>query len=196
MSKKPTEKESNEKEQKSTSPQPEPPRRDFLKVSVAAGVGACAVGAPVCAAVRLVTAPVFAEGSSGKSYPFAAFDSLTDKPEKFSIVVEKNDAWTTVRETISVFLRKVGDNEVLAFQAKCPHAGCAIQFGSGMNPDTKAEEELFLCPCHPSLFDLNGKRLNDVSPRYMDSLEAEVKDGQVFVKFEKFTFGIAEKKAR
>jgi menaquinol-cytochrome c reductase iron-sulfur subunit len=171
-------------------------RRDFLKVSVATGIVGCAVGAPICAAVRLVTAPVFAEGTGGKLYPLTSFDSLTEQPKKFFIVDDKTDAWTTLpqQKIGSLFLRKVGKT-VQAFHSLCPHAGCMIQLGHRENPQTKVEQELFYCPCHGACFDLDGKRLNTVPPRDMDSLEVEVKDGQVYVKFENYTFGIADKRA-
>ena len=171
-------------------------RRDFLKVSVAAGVGVCAVGAPICAAVRLVTAPVFTEGTGRKFYPLARLDSLTEQPHKFFIVDDKKDAWTTLpqQKIGSLFLRKAGDT-VQAFHSLCPHAGCMIQFGLKENPNTKTEEELFYCPCHGACFGLNGERLNTVAPRDMDSLEVEIRDGHVSVQFENFTFGITEKRA-
>jgi nitrite reductase/ring-hydroxylating ferredoxin subunit len=183
------------KEKKSTLPEQETARRDFLKVSVATGVGVCAIGAPVCAAVRLVTAPVFAEGTSGKFYPLTTLDLLTERPQKFSIVDDKKDAWTTLPQQRigSLFLRKVGDT-VQAFHSLCPHAGCMIQVGLKRNPKTEAEENLFYCPCHAAHFDLDGGRLDTVAPRDMDSLEVKVEAGHVFVKFENFTFGITEKR--
>ena len=170
-------------------------RRDFLKVSVAAGVGACAVGAPVCAAVRLVTAPVFADSAGGKFYPITLLASLTEKPQKFTIVDDKKDAWMTLpRQKIGTFfLRKAGDT-VQAVHSLCPHAGCMIQMGNKVNPKTGTEEELFYCPCHAAHFNLEGRRLDTTAPRDMDSLEVKIEDGRVFVKFENFTFGIADKK--
>ncbi|HEX9578547.1 MAG TPA: Rieske (2Fe-2S) protein [Myxococcales bacterium] len=36
--------------------------------------------------------------------------------------------------------------QVLAFDARCPHLGCAV----------RGAQKLFICPCHGSLFDLNG----------------------------------------
>ena len=184
-----------EKESKSSPFEREAARRDFLKTSVAAGVAACAVGASVCAAVRLVIAPVFVEGTGGKSYPLAPLDSLTAQPQKFTVVDDKQDAWTTLpQQNIgSLFLRKSGDT-VQAFHSRCPHAGCRLQMGYQKNPQTGEEEKLFYCPCHSAYFDLDGKRLNTVAPRDMDSLAVEVKEGQVFVKFENFTLGIAEKR--
>jgi nitrite reductase/ring-hydroxylating ferredoxin subunit len=171
-------------------------RRDFIKVSVAAGIGVCAAGAPICGAVRLVTAPVFAEGTAGKFYPLTTFDSLTGHPQKFSVVDDKKDAWTTLsnQKIGSLFLRKTGES-VQAFHSLCPHAGCMIQTGIKKNPQTGTEEELFYCPCHAAHFDLDGKRLDGVSPRDLDSLEVKVENGKVFVKFENFTFGITGKKS-
>jgi len=184
------------KEKKSVPPEQDAARRDFLRVSVAAGVGACAVSAPICAAVRLVAAPVFAESAAGKSYPLATLDSLTERPQKFSIVDDKKDAWMTLpqQKIGTLFLRKVGDT-VQALHSLCPHAGCMLQVGVKKNPKTGTEEELFYCPCHAAHFDLDGSRLDAVAPRNMDALEVNVEAGRVFVKFENFTFGIADKKA-
>ena len=188
--------ETKTKEQKSSAPEHESARRDFLKVSVAAGVGACAIGAPVCAAIRLVTAPVFAEASAGKFYPLATLASLTERPQKFALIDDKKDAWTTLpqQKIGTLFLRKIGDI-VQAFHSLCPHAGCMLQVGVKKNPKTETDEELFFCPCHAAFFDLGGSRLDTVAPRDMDSLEVKIENGRVFVKFENFTFGIADKKA-
>ena len=184
------------KEKKPLSPEQEAARRDFLKVSVAAGVGACAIGAPVCAAVRLIMAPAFAESAAGKFYPLANLDSLTERPQKFAIVDDKKDAWTTLpqQKIGTLFLRKIGDT-VQAFHSLCPHAGCMIQVGIKKNPKTGTDEELFSCPCHSAHFDLDGNRLDGVAPRNLDALEVKVEEGRVFVKFENFTFGIADKKS-
>ena len=188
--------EQTKEKEKTTEPtNPDSPRRDFLKVSVAAGIGACAVGAPVCAAVRLVTAPVFANGMGGKFYPITTLASLTEKPQKFTIVDDKTDAWMTLpqQKIGTLFLRKMG-NAVQALHSLCPHAGCMIQAGNKPNPKTGTTEELFYCPCHAAFFDLDGKRLDTVAPRDMDSLEVKVEGERVFVKFENFTFGLADKK--
>ena len=195
MSKKTSEANTKEKEKAVAPSEQDSARRDFLKVSVAAGIGACAVGAPICAAVRLVTAPVFAESAGGKFYPITTLATLTEKPQKFTIVDDKNDAWMTLpqQKIGTLFLRKVGDS-VQALHSLCPHAGCMIQSGIKKNPKTGTDEELFYCPCHAAFFDLNGSRLDTVAPRDMDSLEIKIEDGRVFVKFENFTFGIADKK--
>ena len=188
-------KKSTEPENKIELPEQDSARRGFLKVSVAAGIGICAVGAPLCAAARLITAPVFAKSTGGKFYPITTRSSLDEKPVKFSIVDDKTDAWMTIpkQKIGTVFLRRIGDT-VQAFHSLCPHAGCMLQVGNKKNPKTGADEELFYCPCHAAFFDLDGKRLDTVAPRDMDSLEVKIEGERVFVKFENFTFGIADKK--
>ncbi|GHT45468.1 hypothetical protein FACS189454_05000 [Planctomycetales bacterium] len=171
-----------------------PKRRGFIKVAVGTGLGLCAVGAPICAGSRLIISPVFAKGGAGKFYSLAAVNALTEKPQKFAIVDDKEDAWTKIpkQKIGSFYLRKAGD-EVQAFHSLCPHAGCMIQVGVKKNPQTGNDEEMFYCPCHAAHFDLNGKRLDGVSPRDLDSLEVKVENGKVAVKFENFKFGTATK---
>lgn len=174
----------------------ESPRRDFIKTTLAAGVGACALAAPLGAGALVVLSPASQSGRAGKFYPLATLDLLSEKPQKFSVIDDKQDAWMTMsaQKVGSVFLSKVGD-EVRAFHALCPHMGCVIQVGKKINPKTGVEEEMFYCPCHAAYFAFNGERYDEVSPRDLDSLEVKVEDGQVFVKFENFVFGIAEKRS-
>jgi menaquinol-cytochrome c reductase iron-sulfur subunit len=114
-------------------------------------------------------------------------------PRKTPVIADRTDAWTSYQnEPIgAVFLSRSGD-KVIALQVVCPHAGCSINFeGSG-------KEGKFFCPCHAASFDLAGKRTDAVSPspRDMDALEVEVRNGnEVWVKFESFGVGTAAKVA-
>ena len=170
-------------------------RRDALKVAVAAGIGVCALGTPICAGIRMVLAPINQEARDGKFYPLAKLDSLTEQPQKFFVIDEKRDAWmnTPDQKLGSLYLRKSGD-QVSAFHSLCPHAGCMVQAGVKKNPQTGNDEEMFYCPCHAAHFDLDGKRLDTVAPRDLDSLEVKIEDETVYVKFQNFTFGITEKR--
>ena len=184
-----------EKETKTALPEQEAARRDFMKVSLAAGIGACALGAPLCAAVQLVTTPIFAESADGKSYFITTVDSLTERPQKFAIVDDKKDAWMTLpdQKIGTLYVRKAGD-EVQAFHALCPHAGCMVQV-INKNPVTGEDDLLYSCPCHTAHFTLDGARIGDnASPRDMDTLEVQIEEGRVYVQFTNFSFGIAEKR--
>ncbi|MGL4594737.1 MAG: Rieske 2Fe-2S domain-containing protein [Thermoguttaceae bacterium] len=179
----------------SLSPQTSEKRRDFLKVSVASGVGLCALGAPLGAGTVAVLAPVFQESATGKFYPVTSAESLSEVPQKFQIVDDIRDAWATRpnQKIGSIFLRKINGN-VQAFHADCPHAGCMVQVGVRTVPGKETEEVMFYCPCHSAHFDLEGVRIDKVSPRDLDSLEVKVENGIVSVKLQNFVFGISEKR--
>ena len=62
--------------------------------------------------------------------------------------------------------------------------------------DFQAERKSYLCPCHNSLFGLDGTIADRSSPsaRPLDALEVEVRGtGEVWVKFMNFLAGKAEK---
>jgi menaquinol-cytochrome c reductase iron-sulfur subunit len=84
----------------------------------------------------------------------------------------------------AVWLRRIQD-QVLAFSTVCPHLGCDVEHRSG--------EGDFYCPCHTSAFDLDGAPLNKIPPRAMDTLEAEVRDGRIWLKYEQFRGATSEK---
>ena len=77
---------------------------------------------------------------------------------------------------------------MIAFTSECPHLGCAVNL--------TADGKGFLCPCHTSAFDLEGKPKNQVPPRPMDRLEVELTEGddpEVRVKFQRFRTQSEEK---
>ena len=176
----------------------EPPRRSFCKSAIAAGVAAVAVAPPVAAGIRTVLSVTEVQSSQEKFYPVASLDTLDGTPRKFMITDDKDDSWNRNANVKvgSVFLRKTGENEVVALSPVCPHALCVIEAAVKKNPKTESDESLLYCPCHAAHFDLNGVRLDGVSPRDLDILETKIENGTVYVKYEEFINGIAEKKVK
>lgn len=173
-------------------------RRSFVGLLLGVIGGVVAFFTPVYAAVRSVIFPLSQEGIGGKEYFLTTIDMLDDTtPQRFPVVDDVVDAWvTTPKQTIgNVYLRKISDTEVLAWQALCPHAGCVLAVKTTENPKTKNVETLFACPCHVAHFDLNGSLLDAKpdSPRDMDSLDARVENGKVYVRFQNFQFGVPGK---
>ena len=70
----------------------------------------------------------------------------------------------------------------------CPHLGCFV--------DYRKNEQDFFCPCHDSQFSLDGELAKGVSPRGMDTLEVDIRNGsEVWVKFRRFKSNTKEKSA-
>ena len=173
-------------------PSPAPPsdRREFLKAAACATLGGCALLPALGAATVVLARPLSAKGvpvpvrlTNLTALP------LNGPPKAFQVVTERFDAWTKFPANAigSVFLRRVGERDVIAFNAACPHLGCAVEF--------QKPRDAFYCPCHDSEFAKDGAvRGQSPSRRGLDTLEVEVnEDGDVWVKFRQFKTGIGEK---
>ena len=61
------------------------------------------------------------------------------------------------------------DIPYLAFSGKCPHLGCAFKWRKH-----KVLGQVFLCPCHLSIYDAAGQVLDGPAPRPLDLLPIQV----------------------
>ncbi|MEI8238315.1 MAG: ubiquinol-cytochrome c reductase iron-sulfur subunit [Actinomycetota bacterium] len=55
---------------------------------------------------------------------------------------------------------------LLALSQKCPHLGCRVPFNE--------KSGRFECPCHGSIFTINGTRVKGPTPRGMDSYKLSI----------------------
>lgn len=68
----------------------------------------------------------------------------------------------------SVWMNKK-DIPYVAFSGKCPHLGCGYKWRQH-----KVLGQVFLCPCHLSIYDASGKVLDGPAPRPLDALPIKV----------------------
>ena len=61
------------------------------------------------------------------------------------------------------------DVPYVAFSGKCPHLGCGFKWRQH-----KVLGQVFLCPCHLSIYDASGKVLDGPAPRALDPLPIQV----------------------
>jgi Rieske Fe-S protein len=61
------------------------------------------------------------------------------------------------------------DIPYLAFSGKCPHLGCGYKWRKH-----KVLGQVFLCPCHLSIYDASGRVLEGPAPRPLDLLPIQV----------------------
>lgn len=177
----------------STPPPDATPRRDFLKSAACAAAGACALAVPIGAAVVVLANPLNSKGAPlPVKLTHVSALPLNGPPQFFQVITERRDAWTKMpaKAIGAVFLRRVGDEaraEVVAFNASCPHLGCAVEF--------QKNRDAFYCPCHDSEFAKTGEvRGHSPSLRGLDTLRVEIRgEGEVWVYFENFKPAIARK---
>ena len=181
------------------------PRRSFVTKAAAFLVGAVVSIVPVLAAAVTFFDPLLRRkkgdpaegGGADPSEPaddgFLKITNLQSlpadgSPRMFPVIADLQDAWNKFPDTEigSIYLWRSEDGGVMSFNARCPHLGCTVNY--------KSDQSAYTCPCHDSAFSVEGERSNDIPPRNLDPLEAELRNGEeVWVKFQKFRAGIHDR---
>lgn len=159
-------------------------RRNFMTrtiIGIAAFIGA-AITVPLAGFGIL---PVIRKGEPGWSDAGSFRDLAIDTPEERRFTQIVKNGWQEEHVERAVWLVRKKDGVVTAFAPSCPHLGCGYRWFS--------EEGRFKCPCHASIFDIDGKVLAGPSPRSLDKLDARVEEGKILVKFEIFQVGTSSK---
>jgi len=97
----------------------------------------------------------------------------TNAPVEVTFRRNRIDGWKVTSEKSTAWVVKDASNRIAAFGPQCTHLGCAIHWD-----DSKTE---FLCPCHNSVFDANGKVVSGPAPRPLDRYETKVQGTQLMI---------------
>jgi len=108
-----------------------------------------------------------------------------NNPQERRFLQVVKSGWLEEKQERSIWIVKRPDSSVTAFSPNCPHLGCGYRWSDA--------DQQFKCPCHGSVFDINGKVLGGPSPRSLDMLEVKLENNRVLVKFEVFQLGIGQK---
>ena len=166
-------------------------RRGFLKKAAAVVVGGLAGIVPALAGLMVLLDPLRHKAAAGGAVKVTTLDALPQDgvPRKFPVLADRTDAWNKYLNVPigAVYLRRTSADKIEALNVVCPHAGCFVDFSSNSGR--------FRCPCHNSTFTVDGKIDSPTSPapRGLDGLQAEVRDGEVWVVFQNFKAGQKEK---
>ena len=162
-------------------------RRSFFKKAAAVVLGGLAMLIPIVSGLLVVLDPLRRKSEQSAFVQVTSLRSVPEDglPRKFVIMASHSDAWNRSRALIgAVYLRRTGVNSVEALNVVCPHAGCFVDFVPA--------RQGYVCPCHNSMFALNGQ-ISDPrspSPRGLDPLEVQIRnETEVWVRFQNFLAG-------
>lgn len=188
-------------------------RRNVLVQFVAAAISLVVVAVPATLGGLFFLDPILRKRKSGKGESSAGELERKDDagfirleitkdavpadgtPVSVTVLDDIIDAWNRFRNVPigSIWLRRIGDGPIVAFNSVCPHLGCSVNY-------VRAEGHFF-CPCHTSAFAADGKKTNEVPPRDMDSLDVAMRTSgqndpngvEIWVRYQNFRTGRSEK---
>ena len=90
-------------------------------------------------------------------------------------VFRKNrvDGWKVSSEKQTAWVVKLSDQQIVAFGPQCTHLGCAYHW------EERSSE--FLCPCHSSIFSMDGKVMSGPAPRPLDRYATKIENGKLLL---------------
>lgn len=107
------------------------------------------------------------------------------EPKAMDYTITAKDGWQESQTTKGVWAVKHPDGQVTVFSPICPHLGCGYRWDQ--------QDRLFKCPCHGSIYDLEGTVKAGPAPRPLDTLPSKIENGDLLVQYEEFKSGLAKK---
>jgi menaquinol-cytochrome c reductase iron-sulfur subunit len=91
------------------------------------------------------------------------------------LVFRKNrlDGWKLISEKTTAWVVNLPGKGVVAYGPQCTHLGCAYHWDEGKNE--------FLCPCHTSVFSLDGNVVSGPAPRPLDRYQTKVEGNKLLL---------------
>lgn len=149
-----------------------PTRRSFYAVFIQLLGAAAAAVIAVPAAAYLLFKPK--SPGAGTMVEIANLADLeTDVPQEIVYTRTRVDGWKTTKEKTTAWVVKNGPQSAVAFSPQCPHLGCIYHW--------EEDQKDFKCPCHASVFGLDGKVLDGPAPRPLDRYVSRVEGGKLLV---------------
>jgi Rieske Fe-S protein len=130
-------------------------------------------------------------GAAGAGAAFEDAGPLSEIPLRqwrlLSLETVRQDGWKRTRIRHGIWVRREDERQegITVLSSICPHLGCPINWHH--------DQAQFNCPCHGGLFDADGRHTGGPPPRGMDPLEFEVRAGRLWVKWQDFRIGVAER---
>ena len=108
-----------------------------------------------------------------------------DEPQALDYVMTVKDGWQKSQVTKGTWAVKRPDGEITVFSPICPHLGCGYRWDQ--------QDRLFKCPCHGSVYDIEGAVKAGPAPRPLDTLPSKVENGELYVMYQVFKSGLSKK---
>ncbi len=148
-------------------PGPNSRRRFLSRLSIVLGsIGALVVAAPSLG---------FLLGLRKTPQVWRSVGRLEDFQTGSTVRVSFQDSsplpWSGVTAQTAAWLRRVGEQQFIAFSVDCTHLGCPVRW--------LQEADLFMCPCHGGVFYSDGRVASGPPPRPLIRYQVRVQDGMV-----------------
>jgi menaquinol-cytochrome c reductase iron-sulfur subunit len=151
---------------------PSTTRRTFY-ISAIYGLGAIITAALGLPAVVYLLVPPRMRRQSDWADAGDVSQLAMHSPVEMTFRRNRVDGWKVTSEKSTAWVVKNSANQVTAFSPQCTHLGCAYHWDQAQNE--------FVCPCHNSLFSIDGKVLGGPAPRSLDRYATKIEGNKLLL---------------
>jgi|SRR5579872_4295587 len=98
---------------------------------------------------------------------------VPDSPVEMVFRRNRTDGWRILSEKSTAWAVKLDNGEIIALAPQCTHLGCAYHWDE--------PKKQFLCPCHTSVFSIDGKVISGPAPRPLDRFNVKVENNKLML---------------
>jgi menaquinol-cytochrome c reductase iron-sulfur subunit len=95
------------------------------------------------------------------------------QPEEVLFHRTRVDGWRVENEKVTAWVVKLDPQTVVAYSPACTHLACPYHWDD--------QQKNFICPCHGSVFSIDGKVLAGPAPRPLDRYVSRVEEGKLWI---------------
>ena len=159
-------------------------RRRFLKIATGCLGGGLGV-ALLVPATRLALGVAGRKTVTSTAEPIdaVAVEQVGDAPIAVTLrAASVRDAWATTRNVpLGVAFVRKDKGVIRALSSVCPHLGCTVGWDAAAGR--------YLCPCHDTLFEVDGSFVSGEAKRAMDELPVTIEGGRVKIQWVRYRPG-------
>jgi len=149
-------------------------RRQFLTYTLGGATAYMAAGV-VLPMLRFAVDPILQNKEEGSFVKVAEESKITNDPQEFHFELKQQDGWYNSTATLTAWIRKNDQGEIVALSPICKHLGCLVGWNNNKNfPDE------YHCPCHGARYTPDGKNLA-VAPKPLDQYETKIENGWIYL---------------
>src|ERR1700683_675132 len=149
-----------------------PTRRAFYIGFINGAMGLIGLALAAPAAVYLLFPPKLRK--QAEWVETAALSTIpSGTPTEIAFQRTRVDGWKVTTEKSTAWVVKKPDNEVVAFTPQCTHLACAYHWDE--------KDSKFFCPCHNSVFAIDGKVVSGPAPRPLDRYQTKLQGNKLLI---------------
>ena len=147
-----------------------PTRRAFYIGFINGAMGLIGLALAVPAAIYLLFPPKLRKGQQWvQTSDLSAIPVGT--PTEIFFQRTSVDGWKVTNVKATAWVVKKPNNDVVAFSPQCTHLACAYHWDD--------PSHTFMCPCHNSVFSIDGTVLGGPAPRPLDRFMTRIESGKL-----------------